>query len=643
VALNIFDPAKHHVGFKPVADSNTYGFLISGGYRRDVQLEGQPEASVGGGTDLSRAIPGLSRWSQDDFTGGGFQYQWGKDDGMFASCQAMIPNPQATSLLTIPPVKVVYSFDPASQSNPASLPVPIAAFDVAGSLYFVFEHGTLRYQTGPATGTWSSNYASSTNRIKDAQWDRGHQCIWLLRNRSGAVPQLCRLLSDQTLPSTMQTFDLPANMKDARGLEVNFSQVVVSVDNVLYAFNVPDRIEDQSFGPAAVTAAGDATGAKWTSIGRLPGRWVDSVAYNGLVYILCGAADDVTSVVAFDGGQILPIADFPFNFTGQAMASYGGRIFCVGTGTDLSGNARYAEVYEITGGMLRLVRTFQPESYTAGAIFPKDAKHCVVADGLLWFPSDGDKLYAYDITSDGFFGASDIPFSSNQYYKLVVGRERLYAWAHDATAGARSIHRIAQIGDSVSSWSGEFTTSDFTLEPGRMKRWSEMRVLTKYGAAAMEYSTDGGVNFTALSVNTATDGDFRTNVADLTAIAASPYIRFRFTLPRGTDVAGFTELLGFTMSFIFVDTGKRAWSFTLNVADEVEGQDGLSVPQDVDAIIDALFLWATEKTPLVFTDINGDQANISIGFASEIQPVIGARGPGGSRVEAIVSLTFGEV
>ena len=163
------------------------------------------------------------------------------------------------------------------------------------------------------------------------------------------------------------------------------------------------------------------------------------------------------------------------------------------------------------------------------------------------------------------------------------------------------------------------------------------------GWVTAEYSTDSGSTYTALSATAATSGLYRITSFDLSGITAAEAIRFRFTFDRGTNATDSTEMVAWTMSFAFLENGKRAWHFVVNGADEIEGRDGASVTQDVSDYASNLWSWARDRTALVFTDLDGTTANVQIVGLKEHQPIIGPNIDGEARPEAHFAVSLLEV
>ncbi len=643
MALNNYNAALHHISI------GGKGFTLVGAYTKDAQREGTVAQDFGGQTDLIGQSPSLSRWTQDDFSGGAFQYRLEKDAAMFADSLGVIPSQQARSLITVPPMIFFHGFDPTTQDFYTgaghSDPYPHSMFTVNGQIYICWKHGIARYSHQANTWTWGNDGLSGSYSdiyYAAACYDYADSKVIVLVNETSSQRPYLQRLEPDTLDATLinGTFINSVHHvlgKLPYGLEVNDSQWIMNIGAQLYAFAPPEDMADESL---------DGT---WSKIGRLPGHWKGSAAYNGMTYILCGDVNqDVgrTALVAFDGTAVLPICDFPFNFSGESICVYGGRVFVGGYGTNVSGANQYAELHEVTGSSVRLVRTFAPESYQSRVTYPLTISDMIVDEGLLWFGEKGKRLMAYDLTSDGFFGSAEIQdayASTLDPYRLVSSRAHIYAWGVSGTgAPHHGLYRIAASGDTVSSYSAKVVTSDFVAEPAVDKVWSQLVTQTRYGSLTAEYSKDGGANWTSCgSPVTINDGDFYINTFDLSGIGATRHIRFRFTLPRGTSITTFSELIAFTCSFAFGTNGKKGWIISINGSEAVEGRDGSTVSQDVTLMASTIWGWLNTKQ--TFVDVDGSSHTVQVQQVTEQQPLVGPNVTSQSRPEAFFALTLTEV
>jgi hypothetical protein len=651
VTLNPFDADKHHIA---LGEGTPYGWTLENAYSKFMQKETTRASGsdFGGTLDLITSDkPEVSRWTQDEFTGGAFQYSFDTDQAMFADCIGYMPSQQAKSVITVPPVFFKESFNVVGMPNPAgrtNIKFPHSMFTVAGSIFVCFEHGILRYLTGTGDFVWG-NYMidddidGNRHWYAAAEYDRNEQCIYVLVNCLDTAaldkPFFLRLDPETLEPwGTANTLfnDAPARTENQKGwgFEINDQHLVVGIGWRLYTVDPPEKPADASDEPV------------WTHIGRMPGRWIDSVAYNGMTYILTATADSKTQIVAFDGTYILPIANLAFNFYGRCITVYGGRVYIGGTGTDINGGVRYAELHELTGSSTRLVRTFAPESYQSRVTFPKDLWDLTVAEGLLWWSEKGVRLWTYDLTGDAFFGSSEIQSPGVNFYKHVVGRERLWLWgSHDTDAAQHGIYRIAIEGDTVGSYEGRLTTSDFLSEFALEKRWHEIVVLSRYHAVSgVDYSTDGGATWTALTGGVAsTSGDLKFLTFDLEGLATSKVIRFRIHQPMGTEVDEFGELIAYTVSFTFTSASgqlKHGWNLMINGAENVEARDGTTQHQDVDLMKTTLWGWAEGQKTLTYRDLGGKTYTVKMQDFVEQQPIIGPNVTDGDGPECYFAVTL---
>lgn len=649
MALPVLNAAKHHIGLKATVAADFFGFMLEGAWVKEPQREALGAPDFGGSTDLIGQAPSLARWTQDAFEGGMFAYEWGRDDAMFADCQGWMSQAQSRALLSCPPMFKKFALDSDSQAGWLS-DQPKSMFMIAGSIYIVWGHAMARYEIDSGTLTWDAPPASST--FVFGEYESTDQVIWLICNTtiSGDRPFLKRTKTDLTDPSfdsIMLGPEKTTNQKCFGGTIFN-QKVVMQIGRKVFVGDPPDDHDP------------DVNGlVKWTKIGRLPGRWRDSIPYNELLYILVNDGSFKSNIFAFDGESLLPICTLPFNFYGKCIMEYAGRIYVGGTGTDVNGGEHYAELYEITGASVRLVRSFSPETRNAflGGLageWPRSIDDMTVFEGMLWFCQKGKRMIAYDVTSDGFFGAAEIQSNTDlNFGKIISGRGRLWCYGIDDTDDLNhGIYRIAQPADAIGPWSAALVTSDFMYEPGVKKRWSEIQVMTRYGPVeSIEYSVDSGATWTALSgssENASNKVYFYT--ASLAGVAPSKLIRFRIKVDTDTPDSAVTyhrELVAITTSFSMLETGKMAWSFTINASENIETLDaselsGATSEATVQAytpseIRSQLWSWYTAKTPLTFRDLDGVDYTVALEHLREVRPVIA---PGG---EAHFAMTLVQV
>jgi hypothetical protein len=714
-----FDKDRHHVGLGEDAD-DLFGLLIEGAYRRNLQPMPTPQA-FGGTTDYLNN-PVLARWTQEDFSGGSFNYQWGVDNKMFAYCTSMLPVLDAKTVRTVPPIVA------ESAKNDQSTILLSLVF--GNTLVIVRPTVVQRYDL--AARTWGADWAipgSGTTPATTACYDRAEDNLYVWCN--GKIQVLS--LETFTPPSKNATCTIsnatPAVVTlTAHGLAVD-DRVFFSVSDggalptgltagvTYYVVAVPTadtlQVSDKKGGaPLGTTSAGSgtftawtkyagATGtvpgrfeyvppsdknvtsltglipgkaflgaisdknrlltlqlpvdkgldAQWTDVTRVPGRYRAHVTFNGVTYLLLADGFNATSVISFDGSNLLPITDFPYNFEGKCITAYGGRVYVAGSGRDLSGIQSYPELYEITGSTLRLIRTFTPEARDGGEVTPfancTTIRSIAVHEGLLHLGFDGYGLMAYDLVTDSLYGSSrfqDTGVANAQIWALITGNQTLNVWVDSSVPGKRGLYRVAALGQDVDPYAGTLVTSDFGPQPEASKRWSTIHLVTRYGGVDIEYSTDGGTTYTNVAAEQTVEGSYIHTVADLTALPISKRIRFRFTFPRTSDSASYTELVAFTLGFLFLASGKKVWSFSVNGAERVQRAEVETTEvQAPSEIASKLVTWAEGRAPLIFRDLDGSLARVNITNFSDFKPVVGPLLDDRVSREGFYALTLTEV
>lgn len=626
MSLPDYNAAKHHVGLGP-AGGTLKGYLLTGGYSCDPQRAGAP-SDFGGERDLD-APSVLSRWTQDDFSGGAYQDIFANDPAMFAYSKNFLPNQMEKSARSVPPLVHF-----ANAGNPDAS-AAIEVFTSGGKVHIVEAGSTRHYNVNTGAVTTTN---TNVNTVVAAAHDPTDNVIYSITRDTGDDTNRLRYYSATVSPVTVGTFPIE---RTVGGLEMLGKDFLACLGQVLYLCDVNDA----------------RTATTFTRLGRLPGRWTDSCVYNGLIYILCTDLEQRTAVFAWDGSQILPVVEFPYNFIGKAIKVYGGRVFVCGSGRDITGADRYAELYEITGSSLRTVRTFSWEA-RSGIPSPATFYSMVVHEGLLFIGTDRSYLVAYDLTRDALWSEIQIVPDVDldgilQAKHLISTNEKLFAWCDDSGGSggtsADGFYRLATADADLTDFTPDITytcyieTSDFVPEPGRDKVYSNFRVLTRYSAApTLEYSTNGGASWTGVSqlATTGSSSGLRTTDFNLAAITPSPAIRFRISIAK--TIVALSEILAFTMTFLFLDTGKRGWRMTVLGADQVEQYDGTTLDQDTATLKSTLWGFWTNRTTLDFTDLDGTTAKVTLSDLNESQPIVGPALPDGS-MEAFYSLVLTEI
>lgn len=725
-----YDADRHHVGLGEDADS-LIGLLLEGGFRCSLQPAPAPSA-FGSGLDYLNN-PALARWTQDDFSGGAFNYLWGEDTAMFSYCTSMLPVLLSQTIRTVPPILSSYAVNDTSDI--------LLSFVRGETLWFVRPTEIQTYDT--QTETWTSTATPSSTPVTAAAYDQGAEMLYLCTNvvyvltvpalqapgrtatatitiaAPGVVTVTAHGLSVNDVVFFTTTGELPTGLTEnslyyvkevvdadsfklaAKKVDTNspegrgFNEDGTSDDNKAITTTgsqsgdhtaylrlesedvgtIPQRpqfdfADTDSFASVDVLANGRAfmaavcdgnrlytlsipasrAGAPvWTENTRLPGPWRDFAVYNGAIYILCADGYNNTSLYSFDGANIVPITDFPYNFEGMCIQVYAGRIYVGGAGRDIAGSRSYAELYEVTGATLRLVRTFTPEVRDGGEVTPfSDATSLQamgVFEGLLYLGFDNYGFVVYDVTTDSLFGGSQFQdvVPGAEILKVLTANQTLNCWVNSTSVAKRGLYRIASIGETVDPYEGVLVTSDFGPEPASDKRWSELKVVSRYGEVAVEYSTDGGVTYVSLDTEQTTEGNYIYTVCDLSALEVTKRIRFRFTMAADENSDSYTEFIGFTLGFLFLSTGKRTWTFSVNATARVQGKDTSTEVQDPAAILSALQGWAADRQPLVYRDVDGTDKRVSITRFEDFKPVVGLPLDSSRGLEGFYALTLTEV
>jgi hypothetical protein len=396
MAVDEYDAKKHHIGLGPVSERPVQrGFSISGYTQSGQQLGG---AQAYGAPDALISIPTLSRWNQSDFSGGVGQHVWGADPAMFSSCHGLIPDQLGKRIRTAPPLIQVA---PAHAS--VGTRKPLGSFTWSGYLYTVFTNGVLRHDLHTNAQVFYSGMTAGADIITAFAVDRSYGTVVFTEN--GQTNEGWKL-PDFTSHAYTATGLLgnPASGADGsnKALGIIANKLLLYRDGSVYSLTITENKDTWSFA---------ATDWHAPTQNRLPGTWVASLVYNNFLYILCSDADNGTTLVYYDPGldTVFTVCRIPYDFVGYSLVEYGGRIYVGGSGRDLSGNDAWAELYEVTGTSVRLVRTFSPESKSTAVSRPDAIRAMVVAEGLLFWGNRGKCLGIYDATSDSFYDGPAAP------------------------------------------------------------------------------------------------------------------------------------------------------------------------------------------------------------------------------------------
>lgn len=613
--VDAYDPEKHHVGLGPSDPGTLYGFSIAG-YAKSGQQYGGSQSY--GPADALVGVPTLSRWTQSDFSGGDGQHVWGADAAMFSSCHGLLPTQLGKTIRTAPPLIRIASQNP---NIPAGRK-PLGSFTYTGYVYVVYAKGVVRVDLHTGVTSFYDLQQGGVEGITAFAFDRSYKA--LIVTFQGSINQAYKL---PTFSATAYTADgylgNPAQSGANTGLGVIGNKVVLCRGGAIYTLTIVENKD---------TYVLDSSAWKAPTQNRLPGTWVTSYVYNNFLYILCSDPDTGTALVYYDPGldAVFNVCAIPYDFVAYSMIEYGGRIFIGGSGRDLNGNDVWAELYEVTGTTVRLVRTFSPESKSTAVSRPDAIRAMAVCEGLLFWGNKGKCLGVYDITADAFFDGPQLlePLGVQSFYTLNAARGTVYTYLDNPSDPTKAgYYRIALAGDTPGAWTSKLTTSDFAPEVDRDKRWQQLKVMTRFGGCTAGYSFTGGApggdTFITLPVlEVKANGDNIVTSFDLSDVPVSPNVRLQLQFPRN-EPASFTELVAYTLAFTMLDTGKRVWSFTVNATQYVEGRDRLPTVQNVHDISDELERYYIGRIPLDFADVDGRVYKVTLTSFNQQRPIIG--------------------
>ena len=626
MALPAFDAERHAIGLGTAGSER--GFTIAGAYRKTFKRDQAGDQNgVHYGSDSYFNSPGVSSWTMDDFTGGQFQYVWGHDNKMFNRCHNMIPMDFDRSLRTVPPMRMSAATGVGGGIYSGS---PLAFYNSQGWACAFYQDRIYRHVMTPggsAVETFLPTFSGA--QYSHAVYDprSGYVLSSFINGLGPGIGVHNALTGAHIVGYSVQPGAL-VPYGAITGMNCNGDKLVLAAGNVLFTVTMQD--DSYNF------ISGD-----YTKIGRLPGTWLDSAWSGGMLYILLGGSDKKVQLVAFDGVQVMPVCEFPYNFHGYCVEAYGGRIYVGGAGLDYNGAVSYGELYEVTGSSLRLLKSFAPEKKSGRYQYNDAIYSMVVHEGLLHFGRTGQGLICYDVTTDSFFGGPMLDAgrtnAGRMILSLISGRGRIWAYVnHPSAPGDNAIWNTIIAGDSapLAANPGIFVSSDFGPELDRIKAWDRVRVLTRGDSQdpIVYTSIDGGANWT-LATQTTEDtcgqaGVLRTytvNSVDSHAISVLIYL-YRNTSPT----VSFAELAGFSASFKLIDsddvnadgTEKLAWSFAIAGVEDIEMQDGTVETHRLEEIRDQLWSWAQNKTQLSFKDADGTTHTVKIDSISESQPAV---------------------
>jgi hypothetical protein len=507
-----------------------------------------------------------------------------------------------------------------------------------------------------------------------AGWNRVAQRLYLSDNTNG---RLYRYTLNTTTgafaaaSTPYYTYPTAVGTRPLTGLNADGPRMTLAFEKMLVDLTLPD----------SAAAAVGATSKQWAVNRRyqLPAPYQDAIFFNSQLYILCNDSAMAggklswqvaelggwrSSIVAWDGADLFPVAEFPYTFSARSIVEYAGRVYIGGAAQDISGyDSAYGELYELTGSSLRAIRGFGNEArntlMTGLLDGPSVLNHLLVFEGFLWYYNDAQtRLDFYDVTTDAFYGGPTVSYAGDTDNVVPVSlgdRVGTYRQLNRINSGSpsnsdASIGWVAQPSDTSVSYSSELITSDFAWEPAKSKVLNTVVVQTRgLAASAAAVSYDGGSSWKGLNLAaTETDGDWIATHWDTNGVAADgesgKRFRIRVTI-AAPDPDGYGELSSISTAFTILGTGRKAWHFTVLGAEKIEGYGGAKFSQDTADIATSLFDWMEAGTTLVYTDLDGTDYTVRVYDVREAQLTIGPKVAfaDGTRPEAHFTVVLIEV
>jgi hypothetical protein len=681
-----YNSAKHHVGLGPSGSQK--GLLLSGAYRKSPQRDGITAGEFGGERDIAFEA-GHARWTQDDFSGGIGQDVW-KDAAMLRTSRGFRPEPYGRGLMSIPPTYSGYgnAFVPyTSDGDVRTLAQPCLNFYVKGWFCVVYgaDKKVFAFDTRPDSFGDMVVTTLANGGTNVAAWHRSAQ---ILHVADDATEQIWRYTFNPTngvfSAASPSNYDYPSSVgtRDLVLMNADGPRITCIFGGMIADLTLPDDLSSN------VTSSSK----QWAVNKRykLPSIARKALFFNSQLYILAtdefdpqrprwpsGQTGWRTQIVAWDGSDLYPVVDFPYAFRGRAMVDYAGRIFVGGESQDLGGGGSFGELYEISGSTLRAVRSWGKERrvFNSNPDYildqgPVTIESLLVYEGLLWYFNEGDgRIDCYDITTDAFYGGVEEAAVSDPTVMLVPLGNTFGIYYHKTTETTASppgsytatlkyvwrspAEEPAPFDDDTFTYQVSFVTSDFTFEPSRDKKFSEVSILTMGAPASACYASTNGFlsgGDTALSAigSPVQDGQWWVSRFDASAIPAgkSFALNFEFDLDEeGGPDGGPLVVQAVTSTFVVLPSGKKAWQFVVIGAEEVEGTDGTSVAQDAEDLATLLFDWLDEGQNLVYTDLDGATYDVRVADIDEQQPIIGpdVAFASGTRPEATFNVSLIEI
>src|ERR1044072_5686715 len=318
MALPEYDPQRHHFGIGVDADT-LKGFMPQGTLTK--RLASQPfDRASNVGTDELISSERFSVWTQSDYTGGEFFYDW-SDEAGFAHCVGMMPNQLGSSLMTTRPIEMV---EGGHAQDVDQRPFVMDTYD--GKLWVVFVNSSnllkiLRYQNldnnEPDVDDDQIDLPGSRN-ASAAAFNFNTDKLWVGTTEAStgtAAQKAPRVYTYEWHPDAVRPSRLFTQRTEIRGPVVAADPATKIVGIQLFS---PLKLivtrhgtnDDDDRVWAHISGNGD--NAKWDLVGILPGRYVKSCVYQGSVYIMTQSLlDNQTQLCSTQGDMIHPIVNFP--------------------------------------------------------------------------------------------------------------------------------------------------------------------------------------------------------------------------------------------------------------------------------------------------------------------------------------------
>jgi hypothetical protein len=336
-------------------------------------------------------------------------------------------------------------------------------------------------------------------------------------------------------------------------------------------------------------------------------------------------------ILRSDGNATFDLWQFDPGPNVLAMRSYDGRLFVMTQELQISTSARSGVLYQFTGSAVtELKRWGVIGKHTSTRKLRVLFRRLYFGASNLFGFADGFGIASYDALEDAYhmfttnrdvstFTAGtdgvnlvvdDIAYWKGKLFCSVRGFGVFYTTLtyKDVSRAVATYDTTAAGASPGSKNGGWFESSDFDAgTPGLLKYWRQMVVHVDLPNSAtsvyIEYSTDGGNNYTALGTVTKTSSATRYRVGFKIA-ARSTRLKYRVTL-RTTNTSYSPQLRAITVSYLPMPDPTWQWDITLVLASNPELLDGTTEVGDPAGDASHLEALARQGTPCYFQDLDG--------------------------------------